>query len=92
MAKVKEKIKKAVKKAVKKEKAKVIRPPHVASAAPILEESEDLPGTVSQLAQEALDALSTATPSIGAGGVVLRVLRASIYEDIEARLAQIVDS
>jgi hypothetical protein len=74
----------------KEKKAKKVYPPNIAP--PIEDVLAGHPGTPQELAQEALDALSTAIPSVGAGGEILRVLRQGSYNDIESRLSQIIDS
>ena len=89
MAKASKKVKKSAKKA--KAKKKTIAPIGI-PAGQFVEEMAEVAGTVQELAQEALDSLSVASPSMGLGGPVLRILSSSDYEVIEARLSQIVDS
>tara|TARA_R100000306_G_scaffold62318_1_gene68581 strand:- start:4267 stop:4563 length:297 start_codon:yes stop_codon:yes gene_type:complete len=98
MAKAKAKAKTAPKKAPKKEAKKApnkIYPPHVVPASEVVGDTIVEPDdTMSkkELSQEALDALSTAKPSVGAGGTVLRVLAESSYAKVESSLTRIINS
>tara|TARA_R110000824_G_scaffold233474_2_gene421776 strand:+ start:1586 stop:1843 length:258 start_codon:yes stop_codon:yes gene_type:complete len=84
MAKVKEKIKK---------KTKKIAPPNVVPGGYIIDGEfiHEITGPPAELAQEALNSLSTARPFVDSGSTLLRVLTQESYDLIEARLATIID-
>ena len=82
------KVKKAPKKVPKKE---------TVLAKTVLDQTEPVPPPVpvpskKELAQEALDMLGVATPSVGSDGTLFMWLRGPYYKGIEARLVAIVNS